>query len=229
LYAEPIVVASELTSSRGIGEARGERTVPIRTFLFDLGNVLVRFSHERMYRQLGSVCDRSPEEIIKFAESTGLLLGYETGLVDNDGFHAAFEEWLKRPVAKDALLTAGSDIFHLNEPMDEVLTSIARQGYRLVLLSNTCPAHYERVSTSWEFLDQFDHLVLSYEVGAMKPSPKIYQAALKAIECEPSECLYTDDIAEYVYVGKSHGLHGVVFQSSEQFVREIENHGVKVS
>ena len=63
----------------------------------------------------------------------------------------------------------------------------------------------------------------------MKPSPKIYQAALQAIECEPAECLYTDDIADYVDAGKSHGLQGVVFESAEQFVREIESHGVKVS
>ncbi len=202
--------------------------MPIRTFLFDLGNVLVQFSHERMYRQLGEVCDRSPGEIIEFAESTGLLLGYETGTVNNDAFHAAFEKWLGKPINKSELLAAGSDIFHLNEPMDEVLASIERQGYRLVLLSNTCPAHYERVSTSWTFLDQFDHLVLSYEVGAMKPSPRIYEAALKAIECEPAECLYTDDIADYVDAGKSHGLKGVVFQSPEQFVREIESHGVEV-
>ena len=203
--------------------------MPIRTFLFDLGNVLVRFSHERMYRQLGEVCDCSPSEIIEFAESTGLLLGYETGLVDNDAFHAAFEKWLDQPIDKRELLAAGSDIFHLNEPMDEVLASIERQGYRLVLLSNTCPAHYEQVAASWRFLEHFDHLVLSYEVGAMKPSPKIYQAALQAIECEPAECLYTDDIADYVDAGKSHGLQGVVFESAEQFVREIESHGVKVS
>jgi putative hydrolase of the HAD superfamily len=203
-------------------------TLPIRTFLFDLGNVLVRFSHEKMYRQLGELCGRDPAEVLTFAQSGGLLHGYETGTVDNPTFHQAFEAWLGRPIDLGDLLHASSDIFELNEPMDEVLEAAERQGYRLVLLSNTCPSHYERVTNQWGFLDRFHHQVLSYQVGALKPSPTIYQAALSAIECDPSECLYTDDIPEYVDAGRSHGLRGVVFRDPDQFKQALAEHGVTI-
>lgn len=202
--------------------------MPIRTFLFDLGNVLVRFSHEKMFKQLAAVCQRPEADIIHFAANSGLLLGYETGSIDNSGFHGAFEDWLGKSICRTELLTAGSDIFELNSPMDQILSSIDEQGYRLVLLSNTCPAHFERVSDQWSFLDRFDHHVLSYRVGAMKPSPTIFEAALEVIDCDPSECLYTDDIPEYVTAGREHGLQAVVFENPTQFKDELVRQGITI-
>ena len=35
----------------------------IRTFLFDMGNVLVHFSHEKMCAQMGALCEKSAEEV----------------------------------------------------------------------------------------------------------------------------------------------------------------------
>ncbi|MBY0588007.1 HAD family phosphatase [bacterium] len=202
--------------------------MPIRTFLFDLGNVLVRFSHEKMFNQLSAVCQRPAEEVIRFATDSGLLLGYETGLVDNAGFHGAMEEWVGQSIDRERLLIAASDIFELNSPMDDVLSSIQRQGYRLVLLSNTCPAHFDRVAGQWSFLDQFDHHILSYEVGALKPAPAIYHAAKEVIRCEPHECLYTDDIAEYVIAGRKHGLQAIQFHSPKQFVEDLASEGIRL-
>ncbi len=46
-------VAQSGPASRPVSQT-GDR--PIKTFLFDMGNVLVKFCHERMCRQIGELC-----------------------------------------------------------------------------------------------------------------------------------------------------------------------------
>jgi HAD superfamily hydrolase (TIGR01509 family) len=80
----------------------------------------------------------------------------------------------------------------------------------------------------WDVLDRFDHLVLSYEVGAVKPEEAIYHAALQAIECAPGETLYTDDIEPYVEQGRAVGLQAVQFTGTAQYLRDLRRFGVEL-
>lgn len=199
----------------------------IRTILYDLGNVLVCFSHERMYEQIGAVCGRSTQQVRELFERR-MLPDFETGRIDERGFHARMEEWSGRRLDADELRRAGSDIFWPNPGMADVVRAMKRQGVRLVLLSNTSAPHIEHVRASWPLLELFDNLILSFEVGATKPQPEIYQAALDRIGCPPSECFYTDDIPEYVEAGRSHGLTAEVFTGKEEHLRQLKRYGVDI-
>ena len=79
---------------------------------------------------------------------------------------------------------------------------------------------------SYPLLRHFDHLVLSYKVGALKPSPTIYAEALSHARCAPEECFFTDDIAAYVEGARSAGIDAVQFESREQIERELQSRGV---
>lgn len=68
---------------------------------------------------------------------------------------------------------------------------------RLGLLSNTDPIHVAYLEGHFSFVRHFQARIYSNEVGASKPSPAIYQAALDALGTRPVETLYIDDIAEY--------------------------------
>jgi len=201
----------------------------IRTVLFDMGNVLVSFSHERMFSQLGDACGRTGEEVKTFLADTALANRFETGKVDAKGFHQEIERWVQRPIDEATLLRAGADIFWLDTPMPEVLKQIKSQGVRLVLLSNTSSTHIDIIREQWSFLDEFDELVLSYRVGAMKPDAAIYEAALAKINCDPSECFYTDDVAPYVEAGRTHGLQAEIFRDVPTLIGHLAERGIKVT
>ena len=203
--------------------------MPIRTVLFDMGNVIVSFSHERMFEQIGEVCGRPSDEVKEFLASTALANRFETGKVDAKGFHREMEEWAKQPVDSAELIRAGADIFWLDTPMPDVIKQIREQGIRLVLLSNTSSTHIDMVREKWSVLDDFDDLVLSYEVGAMKPDRAIYEAALAKIQCDPSECFYTDDIAPYVEAGRAVGLQAEIFRDVRTLQGHLAERGIEVN
>jgi FMN phosphatase YigB (HAD superfamily) len=201
--------------------------MPIKTLLIDLGNVLLYFSHARMCLQMAAICQVSVPELERILFGEHLQRRFERGELSEEGFRDALQSALGRPVDLDALRRAGSDIFTLNAPMVPLLDGWKRDGYRLVLLSNTCVTHYEWIREHFDVLDRFDHCVLSYEVGAVKPEDCIFEAALASNDCEPGECFYTDDVPEYVERGRSFGLHAEVFQDVPTLREQLERLGVR--
>jgi len=200
----------------------------LRTILFDLGNVIVHFSHTAMCEQIGAVLQRSGPDVRSFLIDSGLMWDFERGRVTEGDILAAVDRELGLTVEALALSTACSDIFQLNEPIVPIIASLKQQGLRLVLLSNTSHWHLEWIRRKWRVLDAFDQLVLSYEVGAIKPEAEIFEAALKAIQCRPGECLYTDDIPAYVARGREFGLQAEVFTDVDAFRGHLAVRGVEV-
>ena len=200
----------------------------IKTFLFDLGNVLLFFSHDRMCEQIGQLCDRSADEIRELIFTPNKHLEYERGEMTE----AEFQEWLEQQtstsLSRTELRRATGDIFQPNESMFPLLKELSTRGHRLVLLSNTNYSHIAFVRDTYSILDEFDHLILSYEVGAVKPEAAIFEEALARIECRPEDCFYTDDIPEYVEWGRSFGLRAEVFTNTEQFVEQLESFGIQL-
>jgi len=200
----------------------------IKTFLFDLGNVLVDFSHDQMCRQMGEVCHVSPDQMKAFLFGDDYHLEFERGRVSAEEFHRGIEQHFATSIEAETLRVASADIFTVKPDMLAVLRSLRSQSFRLVMLSNTNSLHFEHIRNNFDLVKYFDDFVLSYEVGAAKPEPDIYQAALTKIACEPAGCFYTDDIPDYVAAAREFGLQAEVFTDSEQFIAHLAERGVQV-
>lgn len=198
----------------------------IRTCLFDMGNVLVHFCHERMCAQMGALCGRTGEEIRRLVLESGVQWDFERGRHTEDEFHRAFQQAVQQTVPLEELRHAASDIFTLNESIVPVLDALKARGIRLVLLSNTSAFHFEFVQRRWDVLQRFDEFVVSYKVGAIKPEPAIFAAALRAIRCRPDECFYTDDIAAYIAMARRFGLQAEVFTDVTALREQLAERGI---
>ncbi len=200
----------------------------LSTIVFDMGNVLVHFSHARMCAQIGEVCGCSQAEIERLLIDSGLQWNFERGLLSSIQMHARVQELMGRSIDPDALRLAASDIFQLNEPIVPVLDRLRELGLRLVLLSNTSVWHFEFIRDRFDVLQRFDDFVLSCEVGAIKPEPLIFNAALSKLQCPSASAFYTDDIPQYVAVGRSFGLQAEVFTDVPTLRRHLCDHGLAV-
>ena len=194
----------------------------IRTFIFDMGNVLVHFSHEKMFQQIGDLYSRSAKEIKKLSKEHHVHDLYERGHLSDAEYHHQVEMRMDTNVELADLLHATSNIFVPNAEIHPLLDILKSQGYRLVLLSNTCSAHINFIQERWQLLDRFDATVLSYQVGALKPEPEIYEAALKKIDCQPHEAFFIDDMAENIIQAKKHGLLGTQFIGVTQLIATLQ-------
>jgi len=91
-------------------------------------------------------------------------------------------------------------------------------GIRTAMLSNLPRPLGERLRATPEFIDHFDCLTLSYELGVIKPGRAIYRHAIEGLGIEPHYGLFIDDREENIEGGRAAGLHSEQFASWEDFV-----------
>lgn len=198
----------------------------IRTILFDMGNVLVQFSHERMCEQMADACGMSTFEMRQRLFPSGLLIDFECGRLSPDEFLRKLVGHEADNVDPEAVRVACCDIFSPMPGISDVLRAIRRRGLRLVLLSNTSIWHYEWVRSQFDVLAPFDAAVTSFEAGAIKPESVIYETALERIDCPAENCFYTDDIVENIEIGRTFGLNAEVFTSTADLVQQLADRGI---
>ena len=198
----------------------------IKTVIFDLGKVIVPFDFSRGYRAMAELCSYAPEEIPRRIGSTDLVSRFERGEVAPEQFVEQLCRLLDLRMDYAHFCQIWSSIFLPHTLIPENLLEGLRRRYRLLLLSNTNAIHFKMIRENYPLLNHFDDYVLSYEVGALKPSPRIYEEAIARAHCAPGECFFTDDIAEYVAAAREAGMDAVQFQSAAQIEAELLGRGV---
>lgn len=202
---------------------------------FDMGNVLIDFSHEKMAEQMAQVVGIEPQLAwrILFEDKRGLEWAYERGELKREQFYARFCEAAgasadTATLDRDTLDTAGSDIFAINAPMCGLASQLAAAGYSLGVCSNTtlshwghCVSHYRVLSTA------FAVHALSFQVGAIKPDPAFYQAATKLTGASPNRIFFADDRPENLAAAKNAGWDAVLYESASQINQALRERGVK--
>ncbi len=197
-----------------------------KAIIFDLGRVLVHFDFQRGYRALEGLCPYAAAEIPGRIFPAELVRRFETGLIGPRDFYAEFSKLLDLTIDYSRFCEIWNCIFTEALLPESLLESLAAR-YRLVLLSNTNPIHFESIRAAFpHLLRHFHRMVLSYEVKAMKPQPEIYRAAIEAADCRAEECFFTDDILQYVEAARELGIDAVQFESREQIERELRTRGI---
>lgn len=197
-----------------------------KAIIFDLGKVLIYFDFKRGYQALEGLCPYAAVEIPKRIATTDLVDRFETGLVEPEQFFEELSRILGLNLQYDRFCQIWSSIFGQPLVPENMLQGLAAR-YRLVLLSNTNAIHFAMVRQAYPLLRHFHELVLSYQVKAMKPDPRIFQEAVARAGCRPQECFYTDDIAAYVEGARKLGIDAVQFESAEQIQREMATRQIR--
>lgn len=195
----------------------------IQNYVFDLGNVLVRFdpmaltapyvqdletrklisqtAFDRLYwdrLDLGTITD----EELKEACHTRLPENLHT-LCDK-----AYDHWVE-----NLTLLPG---------MRELLLDVKAAGHRVFLLSNISigfTQQYQHVPMLRELLSHFEGLVFSGPLGIAKPSKEIFLHLLETYDLLPEETLFIDDSAKNVAGAQAVGIHGYLFDGDAAKLR----------
>jgi 2-haloacid dehalogenase len=102
-----------------------------------------------------------------------------------------------------------------------ILERLYRAGYPLYALSNWSEEKFSIVRQRYEFLNWFDGIVISGEVGMAKPDPGIFRHLLKKIHRKPHECLFIDDAAVNIAVANELGFQTLHFQSPKKLAADL--------
>ena len=196
------------------------------TIVFDLGNVLIPFNHQLWIDNYNSVQEGLGDNYaLLYKENYHVHRNYESGKISDKEFISENLRWLKNLVSEEKFIDVFSNIFTLNENVVSLL-SVLKKKYKLVLLSNTNNLHKVYGWEKYPFLNNFDKLILSQEVGAIKPEEKIYRSVENFTNEDPDSHIFIDDVLEYVNAAKTLGWDGIQFIGYDNLVENFKSRGI---
>ena len=121
-------------------------------------------------------------------------------------------------------------MFDASEPKREsldILASLARLNKYLM-----CTINNESLDLNLHRIERFalrkyfSVFFSSSFVGLMKPDQEIYRLALRVTHRKPEETIFVDDRAENAEAAQKCGMHAIHFQSPDQLLTALRDHGV---
>ena len=109
----------------------------------------------------------------------------------------------------------------LVDGMDDALRALKARGYKIALVADTRPKTAWNVLHQHNLYDLFDAFAISEEVGCEKPAPRMFRAALDALNIAPSDYARVLMVGNRLYrdVRGAHnlGLLSVWFHWNERY------------
>jgi glucose-1-phosphatase len=194
-------------------------TNKITTVIFDMGRVLVDIDFEAFPRALGIERDHTNHLGEKAIER--LAKQYETGRIGIEQFFVSMAMTFKGEYTRQQLVDAWNAIIREENSAMVPIVEAVQAKYQTAILSNTNPTHFKKSHDTTAIIKKFSKSYLSYQIGATKPDPAVYQYVIRDLSVEPSSLLFIDDIAENVYAAKNCGMEGIVFKDVPHLQTEL--------
>jgi glucose-1-phosphatase len=181
-----------------------------KAVVFDLGKVLVDFDYGRAARNLAAHSKLSAAEIRVAVDQSPLLLEYETGLMTSEQFFNQVRDAIGYTGTPEAFPGLFADIFTPISAMIALHDELVGQRVPTFAFSNTNELAIRFVRRVYPFFNRFDSHILSYEEGAMKPSPRIYEAVERRTWSKGHDLIYIDDRPENIEEGLRRGWQAIL-------------------
>lgn len=188
----------------------------IRNIIFDLGNVLVNVEYERFIDKL--VNRGVSEETYGnfFKGGSYRLLGYESGDITTEEFITKCLSGLKLDMERSEYADAFNDMFSEIKPMSSLVRDLRVENkYRLYLLSNTSPLHFEYIKQKYDYVNLLEKFALSYELKSLKPDDIIYERTIDHLGVIPGESIFIDDLRENCDAAEKHGIKTICYDKND--------------
>jgi 2-haloacid dehalogenase len=197
------------------------------TLVFDIGGVLIDWNPRHLYRMLfdnevemekflQNVC--SPAWNLKqdagrsFAEATAELIQQHPEHAELiEAYDTRWEETISGAI----------------EPTVKVLEGLRENGHELYGLSNWSKEKFAIVKDRFTFLSYFEDIVVSGEVGLIKPDPKIFKLFLKRSCRNAEDCLFIDDSQVNIAAAETLGFYTILFKDAVGLEKRLNEYGFR--
>jgi 2-haloacid dehalogenase len=197
-------------------------TSQIKAIIFDFGNVLLEWNPRNVYQRY---FPDDPEGMERFFEEVNFAdwnLQQDKGRPFAEGVAILSQQFPHH----SHLIQAYHD--HWVESVGgsiagtvRILRQLKQAGYSLYGLSNWSAETFPYARKKYDFLDLLDDIVISGEVGYIKPDPEIFRIMLEKIGRPAQECLFIDDSLTNIDQAQKMGFKTIHFQSPEQLETDL--------
>jgi len=199
-----------------------------KVITFDLDGVYFPNGKANFITSLGKLGVPEDEAKRVFLKSPEMNLKYKNGKITDEVYWSwAVKEWklnkLWREIVK--LMIDGYDV---NESVVTTVKSLKEKGYKTAICSNNFPARVNGLQEKFGFLNNFDVVVFSYEVGVNKSDKKIFETLVEKSQVEPSLIVFADDNPDNLGGAKEVGITTFLYKGFDKYLEQLRSVGVEI-
>jgi len=200
----------------------------IRNIVFDIGNVVVRWDPRLISaRTFGEA--EATAELVRSIFGDPLWFRLNRGEITEAEAKRAYCDRLGRDPAELERL-----FFHIRDSQAlipgtvDLMARLAKAGYRVFALSDNVRENVLHLRQRYDFWKHFEGVVISAELGWLKPDPRIFGHLLHSFALEPAETVFLDDVAGNVEGARAAEMHAIQFVDAERAEADLAALGVRV-
>jgi epoxide hydrolase-like predicted phosphatase len=195
--------------------------MPIRAVFFDFGGVIMRTEYQSPRQRLAERFGMDYDDIDKVVFGSESARRASVGEITEDAHWAQVLKRLKRPVSE---AKSFQDDFFGGDVIDRSLVEFVRSlrsKVRTGLISNAWSG-LRKFITHQKVIDVFETVIISAEVGTVKPSARIYEIALEQAKVGASEAVFIDDVAVNIEACEKIGMKGILFDDRQESLAQLK-------
>lgn len=195
-----------------------------RAVVFDLGGVLIDWNPRYLYDRLipdAAACEKFLTTVCSPEWNAGQDQGrpWQEAIAERSALFPDQAELIA------AYFTRWEEMIPRAIPgTPEILATLQQKGIRTWSITNFSTETLPRACARFPFLRSFDGMIVSGEVGLLKPDPAIYRCLLQRFSLNPEELLFVDDIPANVAAAQALGMHGHRFINAENLKITLQRH-----
>jgi epoxide hydrolase-like predicted phosphatase len=197
----------------------------IRAVIFDWGGVFMRTVDASPRLAWDARLGLAPGSVNRLVFASPAWQRAQLGQISDGDFWAGLRARLN--LSPDALAEFQRD-FWAGDRLDGDLMALVRSlrpHYKTALLSNFS-AQLRQLLTQYDLIDAFDVIIISGEVGILKPDARIYHLVAERLGVPAADCLFVDDFEENVAGAQAAEMQAVHFVSFASLVQVLSERGV---
>jgi putative hydrolase of the HAD superfamily len=197
---------------------------PVRNVVFDFGGVLVRWQPEAVIA--GFYADEPLRALVRDAVFRHPdWIDIDRGTLSESAAIERFAARMNRPVAEmRALMQNIKDSLTPLPDSIALLDELAQRGVPLYGLSNMSAPIFALLKSRYEHWDRFRGIVISGEIGLVKPEPEIFHHLAQRYDLVPAETVFIDDHLPNIECARRLGFRTIHFADAQQCSRELDTH-----
>lgn len=192
----------------------------IKAIFFDLGKVLLEYEFELAAWRLTGGQAQASAALAEFFESSQAAEAFNAGKLTPEEYFEILQAAFPITIPFERFAELFTQIFSESEVGLKLLERV-KKHYPVFVVSNINVLHARYVERAFPLFGSVKDFVCSCDLGACKPDPAIFQAAVKRAGVLPEEIFYTDDKESHVQAACALGLKGVVYRPDEPAMKDL--------
>ncbi len=193
----------------------------IKAICFDLDGVYFTDAGKKGFTKNLIGLSGDEEKVTQLLFKSAEMAKFVRGQILELEFWDHVRGYLNINLTDEQLRTLWAKEYVINQAVRDYVSEVKAKGYITCVCSNNNPARVNALEQKFQFLQDFDVKIFSYEVGETKPHKQIFEALAKAANVPAEEIVYADDNPDRLDGAKELGINTFVFENFEQFKQEL--------